>query len=88
MKKDNIRDRILVFLKTLPPVVSVKAYGSSIAYQAGYSENEKKQVDLIVIVDDIKKFYMENLQLQKKYPVDLRRMPASHVFTEKKARWE
>ena len=41
MKKDNIRDRILVFLKTLPPVVSVKAYGSSIAYQAGYSENEK-----------------------------------------------
>lgn len=62
MKKDNIRDRILVFLKTLPPVVSVKAYGSSIAYQAGYSENEKKQVDLIVIVDDIKKFYMENLQ--------------------------
>ena len=28
-------------------------------------ENEKKQVDLIVIVDDIKKFYEENLKKNK-----------------------
>lgn len=66
MTKTNIRTRIDEFIKTLPEVDSVKAYGSSIAYQSGYKENEKKQVDLIVIVDDIKKFYEENLK-QNKY---------------------
>ena len=65
MKNLNIRDRIIKFIGTLPEVVSVKAYGSSIAYQSGYKENEKKQVDLIVIVDDIKKFYEENLKKNK-----------------------
>lgn len=62
MKNLNIRDRIVEFIKTLPSPISVKAYGSSIAYQSGYKENEKKQVDLVVIVDNIKKFYEENLK--------------------------
>ena len=62
MQELNIRERILEFIKTLPKVESVKAYGSSIAYQSGYKANEKKQVDLIVVVDDIKKFYEENLK--------------------------
>ncbi len=65
MQNLNIRERILDFIKTLPDTVSVKAYGSSIAYQSGYKENEKKQVDLIVVVDDIKKFYKDNLKLNK-----------------------
>ncbi len=65
MQNLNIRERILEFIDTLPETVSVKAYGSSIAYQSGYKENEKKQVDLIVVVDDIKKFYKENLKLNK-----------------------
>lgn len=65
MKNLDIRDRIKEFIKTLPDVVSVKAYGSSIAYQSGYKSDEKKQVDLIVIVEDIKKFYQKNLKLNK-----------------------
>ena len=65
MQDLNIRDRIKEFIKTLPEVKSVKAYGSSIAYQSGYKENEKKQVDLIVIVEDIKNFYKENLKKNK-----------------------
>lgn len=65
MQNLNIRERILKFIETLPEVICVKAYGSSIAYQSGYKENEKKQVDLIVIVDDIKKFYEENLKKNK-----------------------
>ena len=64
-KTDDIRVRITNFIKTLPKTVSVKAYGSSIAYQSGYKDNEKKQVDLIVIVDDIKQFYTENLKMNK-----------------------
>ena len=65
MQKLDIKVRIINFIKTLPETVSVKAYGSSIAYQSGYKENEKKQVDLIVVVDDIKKFYNENLKKNK-----------------------
>ena len=65
MQELDIRTRIINFIKTLPSTVSVKAYGSSIAYQSGYKENEKKQVDLIVIVDDIKKFYEQNLKKNK-----------------------
>lgn len=65
MQSLDIKSRILKFVETLPEVVSVKAYGSSIAYQSGYKEGEKKQVDLIVIVDDIKKFYEENLKKNK-----------------------
>jgi translocator assembly and maintenance protein 41 len=65
MQELSIRERILEFIKTLPEVDSVKAYGSSIAYQSGYKANEKKQVDLIVIVEDIKKFYEENLKKNK-----------------------
>ena len=65
MQNLSIRERIVSFIETLPEVVSVKAYGSSIAYQSGYKDNEKKQVDLIVVVDDIKKFYEENLKKNK-----------------------
>lgn len=65
METQNIRKRILKFIEILPETVSVKAYGSSIAYQSGYKDNEKKQVDLIVVVDDIKKFYEENLKKNK-----------------------
>lgn len=65
MEEKDIKERIKDFVKTLPETASVKAYGSSIAYQSGYKANEKKQVDLIVIVDDIKKFYEENLKINK-----------------------
>ncbi len=65
MQNLNIRDKIYDFIETLPKPVSIKAYGSSIAYQSGYTKKDKKQVDLIVIVDDIKKFYEENLKVNK-----------------------
>ena len=58
----DVRDRIIKFIKTLPDVVACKAYGSSIGFQSGYSKDEKKQIDLIVVVDDIKKFYKDNLK--------------------------
>ena len=65
MENLDVVERIKKFVGTLPKTISVKAYGSSIAYQAGYKATEKKQVDLIVIVDDIKRFYEENLKLNK-----------------------
>lgn len=61
MQNLKLRDGIQRFIMTLPQPVSVKAYGSSVAFQSGYTECEKRQVDLIVIVDDIKRFYQDNL---------------------------
>ena len=58
----DVRDRIIKFIKTLPDVVACNAYGSSIGFQSGYSKNEKKQIDLIVVVNNIKKFYKDNLK--------------------------
>lgn len=58
----DIKDRIMDFAKTIPDALCVKAYGSSIAYQEGYKENEKKQIDLIVVVDNIKEFYKKNMK--------------------------
>jgi len=65
MENLDVVERIKKFVGTLPKTDSVKAYGSSIAYQAGYKPTEKKQVDLIVVVDDIKRFYKENLKMNK-----------------------
>lgn len=82
MTKLDIRVRITNFIKTLPETVSVKAYGSSIAFQSGYKENEKKQVDLIVIVDDIKKFYEENLKMNRYMYKFTPRMYFKHAKSE------
>lgn len=62
MKNLNIRDNIIRFVDTIPETVSVKAYGSSVAYQSGYTDNEKKQIDLVVVVDNIKEFYRQNME--------------------------
>ena len=82
MTKVDIRVRIANFIKTLPETVSVKAYGSSIAFQSGYKENEKKQVDLIIIVDNIKKFYEENLKMNKYMYKFTPRMYFKHAKSE------
>lgn len=65
MKVTNVKTRIDNFISLFPDVVSVIAYGSGVAHQKGEEKNDKKQIDLIVIVDDIKKFYKENLKKNK-----------------------
>ena len=62
MQNIDVRERINEFVNTLPESLSVMAYGSSIAFQSGYRKDEKKQIDLIVMVKDIKKFYDESLK--------------------------
>lgn len=61
-----MKDFINEFLKERPSVVAAFGYGSGVFKQLGYS-NEKPQIDLILIVSDIKGWHENNI---KKNPND------------------
>ena len=49
MNNDNIFD----FISTLPEVVDIIGYGSGVKNQEGYTDDIKRQIDLILTVNDI-----------------------------------
>lgn len=61
MNNDNIFD----FVSTLPEVVDIIGYGSGVKNQEGYTDDIKRQIDLILTVNDIYEFHKLNF---KKYP--------------------
>lgn len=61
MNNDNIFD----FINTLPEVVDIIGYGSGVKNQEGYTDDIKRQIDLILTVNDIYEFHKLNF---KKYP--------------------
>ncbi len=56
----EITKEILDFIETLPPTVGVIGYGSGVKPQAGYTEQDKKQIDLFIVVQDLKRWHEEN----------------------------
>ncbi len=65
MKVTNLDTKLKSFVALFPDVVSVIAYGSGVARQDNEEKNDKKQIDLIVVVEDIKAFFRENLKKNK-----------------------
>ena len=61
MNNDNIFD----FISTLPEIVDIIGYGSGVKNQEGYTDDIKRQIDLILTVNDIYEFHKLNF---KKYP--------------------
>lgn len=61
------KDVIKKFIEKRPKVIAAYGYGSGVFKQAGYNGNEEVQLDLIFIVEDIKKWHLENM---KKNPND------------------
>ena len=61
MNNDNIFD----FISTLPEVIDIIGYGSGVKNQEGYTDDIKRQIDLILTVNDIYEFHKLNF---KKYP--------------------
>ena len=53
MNNDNIFD----FISTLPEVVDIIGYGSGVKNQEGYTDDIKRQIDLILTVNDIYEEY-------------------------------
>lgn len=60
------KEEILKFMDSRPETVAIIGYGSGINPQRG-QENRKPQIDLIVVVDDLKKWHALNI---KKNPKD------------------
>ncbi len=56
----DITKEILDFTETLPPTVGVIGYGSGVKPQAGYKEQDQRQIDLFIIVQDLKRWHDEN----------------------------
>ena len=59
-------DKIEEFIKKRPEVIAAYGYGSGIFKQSGYTKNDKPQIDLIFVVDDLRKWHLENMKLNKK----------------------
>ena len=65
MKVTKLETKLKNFIALFPDVVSAIAYGSGVARQDNEEKNDKKQIDLIVVVEDIKEFFKENLKKNK-----------------------
>lgn len=62
-----MKEEILNFLSTRPECIGVIGYGSGVIEQEGYSNTSSPQIDLILIVKDIKKWSLDNIE---KNPTD------------------
>ena len=62
-----MKDFIKEFLNERPEVVAAFGYGSGVFKQLGYDSKEKPQIDLILILNDMKLWHKENI---KKNPKD------------------
>ena len=60
-------NKIKEFVLKRPKVKAAYGYGSGVFKQAGYTNKDKPQIDLILVVNDLKKWHLENI---KKNPKD------------------
>ena len=61
-----MKEEIISFLNNRPDVVAAYGYGSGIITQDGYKISDKPQLDLILVVDNLKKWHKENIKENKK----------------------
>ena len=61
----DIKKEILAFMKTKPNTIGIIGYGSGVNPQKG-QENRKPQIDLIVIVENLKEWHKQNIKQNKK----------------------
>ena len=54
------------FINKRPEVIAAYGYGSGVFKQAGYTSKDKPQIDLILIVDDLKEWHKKNFKLNRK----------------------
>lgn len=59
----EIKEEIKIFTNCRPDVKAAYGYGSGVFKQKGYSKKDHPQIDLILAVDDIRKFHKENMML-------------------------
>ena len=60
-----MREEIKQFIEKRPEVKGAYGYGSGVFKQSGYTQKDKPQIDLILVVEDLKKWHLENIKLNK-----------------------
>lgn len=58
---ENIR-KLEEFISKRPKVKAAYGYGSGVFKQTGYTEKDKPQIDLILVVRDLKQWHLENMR--------------------------
>ena len=61
-----MKNEILKFINKRPKVKGAYGYGSGVFKQSGYTEKDKPQIDLILVVDNLKEWHNENMKLNSK----------------------
>ena len=61
-----MNDKIKEFINNRPEVVAAYGYGSGIIKQEGYTNKDKKQLDLILVVNNLKEWHLKNMKQNKK----------------------
>lgn len=62
----DIKSSISKFIEKRPKVAGAYGYGSGVFKQSGYTSKDKPQIDMIFVVDDLKKWHLENMKLNPK----------------------
>lgn len=62
---DNL-EKIKKFINKRPKLKGAYGYGSGVFKQSGYTDKDKPQIDMIFVVDDLKKWHLENIKLNPK----------------------
>ena len=58
----DINETIINFLGNRPNVIAAYGYGSGVIKQNGYTNNDKPQLNLILVVDDLKEWHLSNIE--------------------------
>ncbi len=61
-----MKEEILEFLSKRPKVIAAYGYGSGVFKQVGYTNKDKPQLDLMLIVNDLKEWHLDNMRLNPK----------------------
>lgn len=61
-----LEKEIKKFINKRPKVKGAYGYGSGVFKQSGYTSKDKPQIDMIFVVDDLKKWHLENIKLNPK----------------------
>ena len=57
-----MKEFINEFLSQRPNVIGAFGYGSGVFKQLGYDKKEKPQIDLILVVENIREWHRENIK--------------------------
>lgn len=61
-----MKEKIVEFIEKRPEVKAAYGYGSGVFKQSGYTDKDKPQLDLILVVDNLKDWHLKNIKLNPK----------------------